>query len=100
MSEPKPGVLLCVDPEILRPLMEQVAEVVMARVEATRATLTGRDAYPEAEAARRLGLKPHVLKGERERGRIAASRSAGRRILYTPKDISDYLAARRTSDGG
>jgi len=100
MSEQQTGVLLSIDPEILRPLIEQVAETVITRMDAARSALPERDAFPEIEAARRLGLKPHVLRDERKRGRITGSRSAGRRILYTPEDIAGYLAGRRTSDTG
>jgi hypothetical protein len=52
-------------------------------------------AYSEPEAARMLGLEEHVLRDERRRGRISASKIVGRRIRYTREDLTDYLASRR-----
>ena len=94
-SRPPAGVSLSVDAEALRPLVAEVVTEVLARVEADRAKLDGRLGYSEEEAARLLGLEPHVLRDERRRGRIAASQIVGRRIRYTREDLVAYLLARR-----
>jgi hypothetical protein len=88
------GVALHIDPESLRPLIEQVVEATMARLEDARATLGSRLAYSEAEAAALLGLNPHQLRDERLRGRIAARVGPGRKILYTREALLEYLASR------
>jgi hypothetical protein len=91
-----PSLSLQLPPEALGPLIEQVVVEVLARVERERAQLLdGRLAYCEEEAARLLGLEPHVLRDERRRGRISASQVVGRRIRYTRDDLLDYLRGRR-----
>jgi hypothetical protein len=63
-----PAVTLSFDPEALRPLIEQVVEQVLARVEAERARFPeGRLCYSEEEAAALLDLEPYVLAAERRR---------------------------------
>jgi Helix-turn-helix domain len=86
---------LQVDFATFRPLMQRVIEETLARVEADRVNLPDRLAFSEAEAARLLGLAVHVLRDERLRGRILASRIVGRRIRYTRDDLIAYLASRR-----
>jgi hypothetical protein len=86
---------LTIDPEALRPLIEQTVRAVLARLEADRAQLDGRLAYSESEAAALLGLHAHQLRDERLRGRIQASVGPGRKILYTRQDLMDYLLSRR-----
>jgi Helix-turn-helix domain len=91
------GVALQIDPESLRPLIEQVVEATAARLEEARATAGDRLAYSEPEAARLLGLQPHQLRDERLRGRIRASAIVGRRIRYLRADLMEYLLSRRWS---
>jgi hypothetical protein len=87
--------------EALRPLVEQVVDVALARLEAARAMLPdGRLCYSEPEAAALLGLHVHQMRDERTRGRISASVGPGRKILYTRQDLLDYLAARRWQANG
>jgi excisionase family DNA binding protein len=89
-----------VDAEVLRPLVRQIVAEVVAQLEHDRAQIPdGPLAYSEEEAARLLGLEPHVLRDERRRGKIGASRIVGRRVRYTREDLTGYLAGRRTSSG-
>src|SRR5262249_50191699 len=88
------GVALQIDPELLRPLIEQVVQATMVRLEEIRATLGSRLAYSEAEAAALLGLLPHQLRDERLRGRISASVGPGRKLLYSREALLGYLASR------
>jgi hypothetical protein len=95
------GLSLELDPEALRPVIEAVVTEVLGRLEGQRALLGDRLAYSEEEAARLLGLEPHVLRDERHRKRIAASSIVGRRIRYTREDLVGYLLARRQeAEGG
>ncbi len=95
-----PGLKLHVPPDTLRPLIEEVVAEVLARMEAARPQLEGRMAFSEEEAARLLGLQPHVLRDERLRGRIKASTIVGRRIRYTREDLTAYLLQRRDAPDG
>jgi hypothetical protein len=86
---------LSFDIDALRPLIRQVAEEVIAFIRETDERLPDRLAYSEAEAARLLELEEHVLRDERRRGRIGASRIVKDRIRYTRADLLGYLAGRR-----
>lgn len=86
---------LSLDQAALTPLVRMVVAETLAVIEAERAKFDGKLAYSEAEAARLLDLNPWVLRGERLRGRIAASKIVGRRIRYTRTAILDYLTRRR-----
>src|SRR5262245_38712984 len=86
---------LQLDPAILTPVIRAVVAETLAAIEADRAKLNGKFAYSEAEAAQLLGLEPHVLRDERLRGRITASRIVGGRIRYTQAELLAYLAGRR-----
>ena len=89
------SVLLQLDPEVLRPLVEQIVRQTIQLRDEVRATLPDKLAIPEAEAARLLSLQPYQLRDERLRGRIQASVGPGRRILYRPQDLEKYLLSRR-----
>jgi hypothetical protein len=89
------GLSLRLDAEGLRPLIVEVVREVLAQMEAARQRLDGRLGFSEEEAARLIGLEPHVLRDERRRGRITASRIVGRRVRYTQADLLGYLAGRR-----
>jgi hypothetical protein len=83
-------------PDALRPLISEIVAEAVRQLEAARAEIPeGRLAFSEEEAARLLGLQPHVLRDERRRGRIAASSIVGRRIRYTREDLMSYLLVRR-----
>jgi hypothetical protein len=92
MSDP---LKLTLDTAALRPLIVEVVRETLAQAEADRATVAGPLCYSEEEAARLLGIEPHVLRDERRRGRIQASQIACRRVRYLPADLAAYLAARR-----
>ncbi|MFO0970587.1 MAG: helix-turn-helix domain-containing protein [Gemmataceae bacterium] len=84
-----------VEPEDLRPLVAEIVAQTVKQMRDDDAKTNGRIAWSEAEAAALLGLEQHVLRDERRRGRIQASQGPGRRVLYTRKDLDDYLASRR-----
>ncbi len=75
----------------LRPLIENVVETTLARVEASRPD--SRLAYTESEAASLLGIPRHVLRDARLRGEIRAS-LVGKRLLYTTESLRQFLAER------
>src|SRR5690242_10723471 len=86
-----------IDPEALRPLVEQVVQLAIERMEEMKAELPpDRLAYSEPEAAALLGLNTHQLRDERLRGRVAASLVVGRRVRYLRSDLIDYLMRERT----
>jgi hypothetical protein len=81
-------VLVHLDAQELRPLMEQVVREVLAQLEADHRQI-GDDVapYSEPEAAARLGMLPHQLRDERRRGRIGHCRIVGNRVRYTDNDL-------------
>jgi hypothetical protein len=89
------------DRDALRPLVAEVVEETLRRLDAAKADLPDKLAFTEAESARLLSLHPHQLRDERLRGRIQASVGPGRRILYCREDLLAYLRSRRwkSSDG-
>lgn len=94
---PHDGITLALPADALRPLIAEVVRETLAQLHADEGRLgDGKLAYSEEEAARLLGLEPHVLRDERRRGRIRASQIVGRRIRYTKDDLMSYLAGRRT----
>src|SRR5262245_18486101 len=91
-------VLASIDQAGLRTLNQQAVEETLRRLEEARSSAPDRRdrlAYPEAEAAALLGLAQHVLRDERRRGRIAATKVVGGRVRYTRQDLIDYLMASR-----
>jgi hypothetical protein len=94
------GVSLQVDPETLRPLVEQIVREALAQLDSARVTAGDRLAYSESEAARLLGLRPHQLRDARLRGEIGASIGPGRKILYRHADLEQYLLQRRWEKNG
>jgi hypothetical protein len=85
---------LNIDAAELEPVIERAIERVLARMEESRQLLGDKLCYTEAEAAAILDVNPHVLRDERLRHRIRASKIVGRRIRYTRADLVDYLASR------
>jgi hypothetical protein len=90
-----PAVALALDPAALRPLVEQVVDLALARLEGARAALPEKLAYTEREAARLLSLEPHQLRDARLAGRVEFSRVTGNKVRYSRRDLEAYLAARR-----
>jgi hypothetical protein len=92
----RPAATLHFGVEAFAPLIRQVVEQTLAALEGDRARLGDKLCYSEEEAADLLVLEPHVLRDERRRGRITASRIVGRRLRYLRQDLLDYLLSRRT----
>jgi hypothetical protein len=61
------GLRLYLPSELLRPLIRQVVEEVIAALEQFRAQGGDKIAYSEVEAATLLSLRPHQLRDERRR---------------------------------
>jgi hypothetical protein len=80
--------------EVLKPLTAAVVTQGV-RHQMVVSNPDGRLAYSEAEAAAKLGLNKHQLRDARRRGEIKASKVFGRRIMYTPRDLADFLQAGR-----
>ena len=76
----------------LRPL---IAEVV-AELAQTLAPMDDRLSVDEQEAARLLGLQPHVLRDARLRGEIRAAK-VGKRRLYLRGDLIEFLQSRKSA---
>jgi hypothetical protein len=89
------GITLDIDPTALEPIIRAVVEQTIAALDAERARLNGRLAYPEAEAAALLGLARHQLRDMRLAGRIGASVGPGKKVLYTRQDLEGFLRANR-----
>jgi len=83
-----------IDPQELQPIIRQITEQVLADLEARRPDLDDKLCYSEAEAADLLGVKVHVLRDERRRGRIKASKIVGGRIRYSREQLVAYLRGR------
>ena len=82
------------DCEELRPLVKLAVAEVMDRLEEERAKLDGRLAFTEAEAAERLGVKPHVLRDCRRRGELRGAK-VGSKIVYTRADLLEFVERRK-----
>jgi hypothetical protein len=80
------------DLDTLRPLVQQIVRQTVDELLARLPDLTDRDAYTEAEAAARLGLKRHQLRDERLRGRVTYARGPRGTPLYRPVDLAAYLS--------
>jgi hypothetical protein len=83
--------------EALRPRIAQCVREAFLALDAERASLDGKLAYSESEAAALLSLHPHQLRDERRRGRVEASVGPGMKLLYTRQDLLTYLSRRRWS---
>jgi len=83
-----------IDPDALRPVIEMVVQKVLAETAPLAGTVGSRLGYTEAEAAALLGVERHVLRDARQRGELEASK-VGRRIIYTPNQLREYLANSR-----
>jgi hypothetical protein len=99
-TAPLASVVVKLDAEVLRPLVEAVVAEALRQLEADRHRLDGEVlAYSEVDAAKLLGLEEHQLRDERRRGRIGASQIVGRRIRYARSDLLTYLEGRRVNGG-
>src|SRR5437899_69805 len=90
------GLNIQLDPETLQPLVQAIVAEALTQLDADRAKIgNSRLAYGESEAAGLLGLRPYQLRDIRLRGQIGFTRGPGRRVMYQPADLLDYLAGRR-----
>lgn len=78
------------DQDDLRPLVHLAVVEALDHLEAERTKLHGKLAFPEAEAAMLLGVKPHVLRDCRRRGELQGAR-VGSKIVYTRADLLEFL---------
>jgi hypothetical protein len=83
--------LALVDTTVVEQIARTAALTVLDRVQAIERQLDDREAFGEREAARLLGLSPHVLRDLRRRGEIRACRGPGKRIMYTREILRQYL---------
>ncbi len=85
-----------IDPDSFEPIVQAIVTETLIQVRAEEARIGDKLAFSEEEAARLIGIEPHVLRDARLRGDISASRIAGRRIRYLRQDLLAYLARNRT----
>ena len=78
----------------LAPLVQQIVEATVGRLQADQATLGDKLAFTEPEAAALLSLKPHQLRDCRLRGELAGSK-VGKRILYERDELLRFLRQQR-----
>ena len=81
---------IILEPDDLRPLIEQVVVETLRQVERLGTNYGDRLAYTEPEAAALLGVARHVLRDCRLRGEIKSSK-CGRRIVYRREDLIALL---------
>ncbi len=81
---------LTYDAEDLAPLVRAVVAEVLAQREADEATLSGKLALKEPEAAALLSIPRHVLGDMRRRGEVSAVR-AGKCYLYARSELLRFL---------
>ena len=84
------------DLESLRPLLSEIVRDAVAGL-ATKQPATNDEprVYTESQAAELLQLQKHNLREARKAGKIAFTRTVGRRIAYTKQDIDDFLKRER-----
>ncbi len=79
----------------LRPVIEAAVAETIKQLRADEATLGGKLAYTEPEAAELLSMQAWQLRDERRDLRISASVGRGGRILYSRDDLLTYLQNRK-----
>jgi hypothetical protein len=73
-------------------LADAVTKVLSAIASFDVVPLQSRLAYTEAEAAKLIGVEPHVLRDERLRGNVRGKK-VGRRVFYRREDLAEFLSA-------
>jgi hypothetical protein len=86
---------LVFDPQSLRELVRPIAQEIAAAI-GTRSGDDEQLAYPEAQAAKLLGIATHQLRDARLRGEITATKVGGR-IGYERSELLAYLARNRSN---
>jgi hypothetical protein len=84
------GVRIELDESTFQQLFDDALQKALARIEGERARFGGRLAYPEAEAAALLGVKPYVLRDCRRRGELEGAK-VGSKIIYSRADLEAFL---------
>jgi hypothetical protein len=74
------------DSSDLQPMIDLAVETALHRAGFQHADFENRLALTESEAAQTLGVKSHVLRDLRRRGKIMASK-VGKRIVYESIEI-------------
>ena len=82
--------------EEIRPLIHEILQTAVEKLEADKAGLGDQLAYSESDAARLPGLNTQQLRDERIRGRIASTRIVGGQIRYSREDLLAYLRRNRS----
>jgi hypothetical protein len=85
---------LKIDPDLMRPIIAEVVKEVWKAIEDENQKFTEKLGYSEAEAAALLNVHQHVLRDERMRRRIRASKIVGGRIRYLRSDLMEYMIER------
>lgn len=78
----------------LRSIVETVVAEVLDRMEA-RASLNGRLAYTEAEAAALIGVPTHVLRDARIKRHEITGTKVGKTTVYTRGELERFLEQRK-----
>ena len=83
-------------------LAEHIAEKVLAKLApSSPGHDDSRFAMTESQAAERCGIEVHVLREQRRLGRIVPCQAKpGRRILYRPEAIQDFLDGKYLDKAG
>ena len=82
-------------------LADHIAEKVLVKLAAPSSTHDkSRFALTESQAAERCGIAVHVLREQRRLGRIVpCTAKPGRRILYRPEAIQEFLDGKHLNHG-
>jgi hypothetical protein len=85
---------IVIDEDKLLPVIQQVVDETIKRLERDRGRVGDRIGFPEGEAAALLGVPRHVLRDARLRGEIVAGK-LGRRIVYSGEQLLELLERSR-----
>lgn len=89
------SVVLQLDDNVIRPLIDEAVEAAIARMEDRNAKLNGRLSFTINEAARLLGVGVGTLRDLRARGEIQGH-LVGRKLLFRRDELVRLLE--RTGD--
>ena len=83
------------DMDAIRPLLIEIIREAVADATPRPAAENELRVYTEAQAAELLQLKTHNLREARKAGKIAYTRTVGRRIAYSRQDVESFLQRER-----
>lgn len=89
------GLTITVPAEVLDPLIRKIVSEVTRQLPAGLVRGDDKLLMTEVEAAHRLSLARHQLRDLRLGGKISFRRGPGRRIFYSPNDLSEFVANQR-----